>query len=173
MAETFDEAVGKNVAALRQGRGWSQSDLADRVNERGETFRQQTILKIEKGSRPMKLSEALNIAAALETSPFALWHGSQSERSGQIARQMSVVFARADDLRQAVANLYPDLVRLAYLLAQHRDGVDPFVAETAMDFVESDWGFEVNEQLAEELRKEFGELPDGYTISDLASPTDG
>lgn len=63
----FDATVGRNLKQYREARGLTQTELAEVVSRFGETsFAQQTIVKIEKGSRPLKLREAERLAAALE-----------------------------------------------------------------------------------------------------------
>ena len=67
-ADNFDVMVGKNVQVLRESIGISQSKLADAVSGQGpSSLHQQTIVKIEKGTRPLKLSEAVELAWALDT----------------------------------------------------------------------------------------------------------
>lgn len=70
---TFDEHVGKNIRELRESIGLSQAGLAAEIMERiaegapsTTVFRQQTIDKIERGLRPIKLHEGLVIASALD-----------------------------------------------------------------------------------------------------------
>lgn len=69
----FNKAVGRNVQELRKAAGISQATLAERLSEHGYQFRQQTILKIEKGSRPLKLDEAVAIALELQVPTELLW----------------------------------------------------------------------------------------------------
>jgi transcriptional regulator with XRE-family HTH domain len=57
--------VGANLQLHRKAKGYSQSDLAGMLEQRGLPFQQQTILKIEKGTRPLKLEEAYVIADIL------------------------------------------------------------------------------------------------------------
>ena len=67
-ADNFDEMVGKNVQVLRESIGISQTKLAEAVSSQGRSsLHQQTIVKIEKGTRPLKLSEAVELAWALDT----------------------------------------------------------------------------------------------------------
>ena len=61
----FNQRVGTNLQLHRKAKGYSQSDLAGLLEQRGLPFQQQTILKIEKGSRPLKLEEAFVIADVL------------------------------------------------------------------------------------------------------------
>jgi transcriptional regulator with XRE-family HTH domain len=61
----FNQRVGANLQLHRKAKGYSQSDLAGMLEQRGLPFQQQTILKIEKGTRPLKLKEAYVIADIL------------------------------------------------------------------------------------------------------------
>jgi transcriptional regulator with XRE-family HTH domain len=61
----FNQRVGANLQLHRKAKGYSQSDLAGLLEQRGLPFQQQTILKIEKGARPLKLEEASVIADIL------------------------------------------------------------------------------------------------------------
>jgi len=67
--ERLDELVGANIRQLRTAAGLSQGELASRL---GESYRQQTLLKIEKGSRPLRLTEAAVLAKVLGTTVDAL-----------------------------------------------------------------------------------------------------
>jgi len=67
--ERVDELVGANIRQLRIAAGLSQGQLASKL---GESYRQQTLLKIEKGSRPLRLTEAAVLAQVLDTTVDAL-----------------------------------------------------------------------------------------------------
>lgn len=65
----FNEIVGQNVTRFRRAAGLSQAGLAEQLAERwGLIFQQQTILKIENGTRPLKLNEAMCLADVLAIS---------------------------------------------------------------------------------------------------------
>jgi transcriptional regulator with XRE-family HTH domain len=55
------------MQALREAKGWSQTEFAKRLAEEGLKFHQPTVQRIESGIRPLKLTEALTIAEVLET----------------------------------------------------------------------------------------------------------
>lgn len=64
-----DALVGANVQRLRQAAGMSQTELAQRLEEDlGRGFQQQTVLKVEKGTRPLKVTEAAAVARILRCS---------------------------------------------------------------------------------------------------------
>ena len=68
----FNQRVGANVQRFRTAAGMSQAELADELTHRGYTFQQQGILKVERGSRPLKLEEAQVIAEVLRVDPESL-----------------------------------------------------------------------------------------------------
>ena len=63
---SIDERVGVNLRAYREAAGLSQEELAQRMVERGFGFSQATVWKIESGNRPVKVSEAVAFADALD-----------------------------------------------------------------------------------------------------------
>ena len=58
-----DERIGQNLEILRGDT--SQKDLADRMRERGFKWSQATVWSIERGERPLRLSEAQEVADIL------------------------------------------------------------------------------------------------------------
>ena len=74
MADESGEYLGEdarfaaNVKRLRERAGWSQGELARRMVAAGRTgFHQTTISRIEKGERPVRISEAIGLAEVFET----------------------------------------------------------------------------------------------------------
>lgn len=63
--DRFGRMVGENIASLRRAAGLSQEELAAGVEEYGVPMRQQTVVKIEKGQRPLRLREAEHIGFVL------------------------------------------------------------------------------------------------------------
>lgn len=67
------KVAGRQVAEVRERRGWSQADLAERVNDLvGEGWHQTTVAKIEKGQRQIDVRALLFLAVALDVSPLHL-----------------------------------------------------------------------------------------------------
>ncbi|MEU0575239.1 helix-turn-helix domain-containing protein [Dermacoccus nishinomiyaensis] len=65
-----DRQIGQNIARLRGER--SQQWLAGAMKERGHRWSQSTVWSVEKGDRPMRLTEALDVAEVLEASLASL-----------------------------------------------------------------------------------------------------
>lgn len=62
-SETFRDAL----PTWRDARGVSQADLAEAMRKAGFPFHQQTVLKIEQGTRKITLDEAVEISRILDT----------------------------------------------------------------------------------------------------------
>ncbi|WFR84649.1 helix-turn-helix transcriptional regulator [Arthrobacter sp. Y-9] len=60
---TPDELFGLAVKQLRENEGWTMSELATRLSDAGLTnFHPTTVARMERGERPVRLSEAVVIA---------------------------------------------------------------------------------------------------------------
>ena len=59
-----DEHIGQAVASLRHPR--TQQSVADAMRDRGHKWSQATMWSIEKGERPLRLTEALDLAEVLD-----------------------------------------------------------------------------------------------------------
>jgi transcriptional regulator with XRE-family HTH domain len=95
----FNKRVGENLQRIRKAAGWSQADLADRLSSRGLSFQQPTILKVEKGSRPLKLEEACAIAEELEVTVASLSQLIDDEQAGEALAQIqrsNLIIARTE-----------------------------------------------------------------------------
>lgn len=106
----LNQLIGANLQLLRKDSGLSQSDLAERLTERGVPFRQQTVLKIEKGSRPLRVDEAAIIAEVLDLSvddllrphderTLALREVVRAQREVEVTKEH---LQRVDEARQAL-----------------------------------------------------------------------
>jgi transcriptional regulator with XRE-family HTH domain len=95
----FNKRVGANLQLIRKAAGWSQADLADQLSRRGLPFHQPTILKIEKGTRPLRFEEAFEIANALGVNVASLCQPADSEPMAEAAaklQRISLTIARTE-----------------------------------------------------------------------------
>jgi transcriptional regulator with XRE-family HTH domain len=114
----FNKRVGANLQRFRKARGISQADLAHELSRRGFPFQQPTVLKVEKGSRPLKFEEAHAIAELLWVGPDALAAFSEDdERATAIAQQLYAA-STAQRCRQEIEECRQTLERLEAELAQ-------------------------------------------------------
>lgn len=63
---SLDRLIGKNLQTLRVSKGLSQAELASAISTATERIPQQTIVRIEKGTRPIKFAEAVRLCRALD-----------------------------------------------------------------------------------------------------------
>ncbi|MDV8021997.1 helix-turn-helix transcriptional regulator [Rhodococcus sp. IEGM 1330] len=104
-----DESIGARIQDLRTQLQMSQADVANYVARlMGSPFHQQTILKIEKGTRSLKFLEATYIARALGVTLEELG-GAQGEsrelfmKSELRARMVDHAFVTAEEALLALA----------------------------------------------------------------------
>lgn len=65
-----DEQIGANLIRIRNG--MSQKDLADAMRVRGFKWSQATVWAVEKGERPLRLTEAEGLGVVLRINPDLL-----------------------------------------------------------------------------------------------------
>lgn len=61
-AAHLERRFGRGIKTMREARGWSQTELAERLAELGFEYHQTTIGKIESAARPLRLSELFAFA---------------------------------------------------------------------------------------------------------------
>lgn len=69
---TLTETIRRRLRALREGRRWSQEQLADAVSKLGVPLHATAITRIERGARRITAEELTAVALALEVTPLAL-----------------------------------------------------------------------------------------------------
>ncbi|MCR2814468.1 helix-turn-helix domain-containing protein [Microbacterium jiangjiandongii] len=63
-----DEDIGANISRMRREVRLRQQDLADRMTQRGWAWSQPIVVQIERGRRPVKASELVDLASVLGAS---------------------------------------------------------------------------------------------------------
>jgi transcriptional regulator with XRE-family HTH domain len=117
----LDRQVGENLRRLREGLRWSQTDLARALGEvYGDSYKQQTIAKLEHGDRPLRLGEALALMAVFQIDdPAALLGPNQAPRDAALRSEIAL-------LRSHLAGLQGDIriaeERLMRLVSEAEQG---------------------------------------------------
>ena len=148
----MDRLVGSNIQRYRNAKGMSQTDLASALGGRlGENIHQQTIQKIEKGTRPIRFVEALNICRLLDIELDNLAAG--KDTAGQTADQIRTAH-QLEEMRAVLLERGDRISRatVEYLLAQEnfRKLVDVVRRDIVPTAIEDDT-FESRGTAADEL----------------------
>lgn len=143
-----DIRIGANVARLRAARSMSQAELADRIG-----VAQQTVAKIEKGTRSLKFMEARRICIALEL-PMALLEqeDGRASNSAQLIAHSTEMDSLRKELHEFAKRLAPALTQLAFSVSHMRDIAEydrPASSDLdrAASWLEINWGEDLNEQI--------------------------
>lgn len=107
-AASDDDRFAENMRVLREQRGWSQGEMARQMQRAGwPNFHQTTVSRIEKGERPVRVSEARGIAAVLGSTLDQM-----IESPATVSKFAEVMSRRADlihqlrELRQVKAHVF-------------------------------------------------------------------
>lgn len=63
---TAEEVAGQELRRLRIGLGWSQEEVAERMKNYGYEWHQTLVGRIEAANRPLRLNEAVDLAALFD-----------------------------------------------------------------------------------------------------------
>lgn len=150
-----DQQIGRNLARLRGD--MPQKDLAEAMRDFGFKWSQATVWSVEKGERPLRLTEAGALGAILERSEFLL---TQPEPLSVVQAHASDVQRACRDLRAAVERYDDRRFQLASALESVPPGLrgSPYV-EGGGDLVELG-AHDVIDELYREIDAEHAALPD-------------
>ncbi|MCR2801172.1 helix-turn-helix domain-containing protein [Microbacterium sp. zg-Y818] len=95
-ADQFVYAIGARIAALREGRGLSGRELADRTEEFGHRIDRAILANLENGRRAVvSVPEIFVLAAALDVPPMTLLLPSDPYADVQVLPDADLPFAEA------------------------------------------------------------------------------
>jgi transcriptional regulator with XRE-family HTH domain len=101
----FSQRVAANIRRFRLAAGMSQAQLAHGLTERGYSWVQQTVVRVENGSQPLKLEEAVAVGKVLGVDVSVLFQSAENEE----------IAAAVADLRASIEALVHGRRRLAEL----------------------------------------------------------
>jgi transcriptional regulator with XRE-family HTH domain len=82
------QVFARRMREVREHRGWTQQDLADRLKELGVGIDRATLARIENGTRGLPLDDALVISAALGPSPLHMFVPTNSSEAVALAPKL-------------------------------------------------------------------------------------
>jgi transcriptional regulator with XRE-family HTH domain len=122
--EYWEKSFGEKVRQWRRARNWSQEDLANRLRRQGFDMHQTTVAKIERGTRPLRVSEAAAIANIFRVPPIAVFLGPPPEKLPWSMRELHETIETAErmlaDMREEMessARRYVEQQALVFDLA--------------------------------------------------------
>jgi transcriptional regulator with XRE-family HTH domain len=119
VAVTNDVRIGQNLERMRGA--MSQRDLAEAMRQFGYRWSQATVWSVEKGERPLRLTEAEDIATIFGKSVFDLL--SESWQT-EFTRQLRLTANLAEKVEEAVADLVWAQRDLAAIAEQRAAAID-------------------------------------------------
>lgn len=149
-----DARIGKNLAALRVSAGLSQGELAERIG-----VAQQTVAKMEKGTRPLKYGEAVAISECLNTPISAL---ADTEGGVESTAVMLTAMHQINSIESWLERRAYSMARQLWTIASRLNAIKlgrrnqprdwEAILERATAYLETDWGSEFNEKLTHAVR---------------------
>lgn len=159
METDANAAIGAAIQKFRVAAGMSQGELASKLADLGEPFHQQTVAKVEKGARPLKLTEALAVAKVLNRkvddltlSPHAI------DKAAEERRAIDTLLKSAVALEEAAKRYEADRIELASWIVEERKAPGAFVSG-ALAVLSADPVGIVEQAQEETLREYLAELP--------------
>lgn len=155
-----DKQIGTNIRRLREAKGLSQADLAERL---GDGFHQQTVGKIETGARPLRLSEAsqLSLVFGVGIASLAQDDDDAASATAALIAARSRVSDTCQQIRDLAYVLADQLVDLAFTANVKGGKADSHIVDDITGgWLTTDYGEMLNGALVEKYRLGFGELPE-------------
>ena len=156
-----DKVIGENIQRYRKAAGMTQAQLAETLTALGgQTIAQQTILKIEKGTRPLRLAEGGLFALALDVPIHALTAGTDvSTWAAKLVAAEDGVTKLQYELTSVGNRLGRALLSLAFQISFGREfhlnsEVVQAMTKTAEARLKWDWGDVLNDRIMQSLREQ-------------------
>jgi transcriptional regulator with XRE-family HTH domain len=155
LTETADERLGRNVRLLRERAAVSQRQLAEAMAERGHSWHQQTVGRVEDGARPVRFAEAEDLAAILGAPLDRLtWASGESRVVEYLNQAASSVTAAHEAVADSVRRLLGAVAAVEDDAARNEGHPSPLVQEARRDALGrvAEYG-NVDEAVAEGCRR--------------------
>lgn len=122
--EDLNKAIGERLQLVRARAGLTQGQLVQKLELLGITLAQQTIAKIEAGTRPLKLAEGEAVATVLDVALDDLVpSGEHSEEVYELRAGMNHLFDHLNRLSLQLSDLREVQARVRKLWSEASDDV--------------------------------------------------
>lgn len=104
---SVDTQIGANLVRLRDLRGgMSQAALAEQMRARGWKWSQATVWSVEKGERPLRLAEAMDLSEILDADISRLTLPPLEDEAQQLLERVHEIEPLRGPLRISIADLH-------------------------------------------------------------------
>jgi transcriptional regulator with XRE-family HTH domain len=153
-AETTNERLGRNLRALREHRGMSQTALAAAMSERRHAWHQQTVARAESGAQPLKADELFDLAAILETSLDRFtWTSPEASAVGLLRNSAVAARTAFETVAGGIPRLLAALTAADARARQFRGSSSPRVREECEEILARVSELGLDDAIAEGIRR--------------------
>lgn len=118
--EQWEKSFGDKVRQWRRERNWSQEEVAAHLRYQGFDMHQTTVAKIERGTRPLRVAEAVALAHIFKVPALAIFEGpgptDQPEEIARLQRELDMAEQsarhRRDEIDAAAAYYAAEVSRI-------------------------------------------------------------
>src|SRR5690348_5727469 len=105
-----DERISANVRSLREQRGISQAEIVRQMRDRGHSWHQSTVTRVEQGTQQLKAAELFDLAEILGTSVDRFrWTQPEVSATEYVDSAGTRVVLSAEEVARAVERLLGDI----------------------------------------------------------------
>lgn len=123
--ESIEKRFGDQVRQWRKARGWSQEDLANELELLGFEMHQTNVGKIERGTRPLRVAEAVALAQIFRVPPLSVFYGAGPEDEPLSLESMrSLIENYEESINYSEQRLDDEAKNLAFWIRQRSILVD-------------------------------------------------
>jgi transcriptional regulator with XRE-family HTH domain len=101
----FNQRVAANIRRFRKAAGMSQAELAHELTARGFSWVQQTVVRVENGSQPLKLEEAATVGKVLGVDVSVLSGSAEDEEIAAAIADLRAAIEGGVHSRRRIAEL--------------------------------------------------------------------
>lgn len=173
-AGAVGEHAARAVTVEREGRGWEQRELAERLTQAGRPMSQPIVSRIESGARRIDVDDLVALAQVFGISAAALLPAAEEDEAvtPRARRRRNepgpVELALTDDIENLgdLIGMEPTHAAVAHRLARQMDGHHPVPCDEcgASVYVPND--AKILPNLARELRATVAALVEGRAVDD-------
>jgi transcriptional regulator with XRE-family HTH domain len=124
---TLEQLAARQLRLLRQARGWSQQEVAEKLRAYGYDWSQATVTRLESASRPIRLNELADLAALYGVKVTQFFEPYVPEDQEALAVEIEVVTEEHERLKGRLAQAtaaYDEAATTQAKLAAHMAHVE-------------------------------------------------